>query len=185
MNIFLPANPVRFLWLFVMVVLVNTAFAQAKDRVVPNKERTTILDATDKYLMEPWVVDAKTVAEKTNPFGEIVAAPTSTEAQQVSTTEKAPPPAPVRYTDEDALQIIARSLTPSGSLIMGERKFLNLEGGRRLSLGDPIRINVRGEEYTAKIADITSGTYTLSMNDASLTVNFSKAVSSGSIQRTE
>lgn len=153
--------------------------------MIPNNDRTKLLGSAEMYLSSQWVVDAETVAEKPNPFGEVSSVATPTIATPSTEPSKpATPPAPVRFSDEEALQIIARQLNPSGSLIMGERKFLNLEGGRRLQLGDPIRISVRGEDYTAKLEEITPGTYTLSMNDMTLTVNFSQAASSGRIQRT-
>lgn len=152
--------------------------------MIPNKDRTTLLELADKYLGAGWVVDAKVIAGKPSPFGEVSSA--NVASTSVTTESKAEtPPEPIRYSDEEALQIIARQLNPTGSLIMGERKLLNLEGGRRLQLGDPIRISVRGEDYVAKLEDITSGTYTISINDKVLTVNFSQASSSGRIQRTE
>lgn len=167
-------------------IFAASAYAQQTDKVIPNKDRTTLLESADKYLSVPWVVDAKTVAQKSNPFGDVgsITAPAVT-SPSAESSKPAAPAAPVRFSDEEALQIIARQLNPSGSLIMGERKFLNLEGGRRLQLGDPIRISVRGEDYTAKLEEITPGTYTLSMNGKTLTVNFSQAASSGRIQRTE
>lgn len=167
-------------------VFAAVAYSQQTDKVIPNKERTTLLESSEKYLNSRWVADAQTIAGKSNPFGDVSSASSaSTPTPSTEPSKPATPAAPVRFSDEEALQIIARQLNPTGSLIMGERKFLNLEGGRRLSLGDPIRISVRGEDYSAKIVDITSGTFTLSVNEKTLTVNFSQAASSGKIQRTE
>lgn len=80
--------------------------------------------------------------------------------------------APIRYSDQQALSEIADKLSPTGAIILGERKILNLPGGRSLKVGDPIRMSLHDHAYSAILTDISGATFTLQMNSATLTRNF-------------
>lgn len=89
-------------------------------------------------------------------------------------------PAPVirqRLPDRVALEAVARNFKPTGSLIMGERKLLNLSSGT-MPEGGSFVATIQGEQYTVKVAEVTTSSYTLQIGTASLTQGFDPGLDS-------
>lgn len=77
-----------------------------------------------------------------------------------------------RLSRQEVLASVARSLQPTGSLIMGTAKKLNLGRGTMLSVGAVIPVRIQEEVYSVRLADLDNDTYTLEYEGLTLTKPF-------------
>ena len=76
--------------------------------------------------------------------------------------------------DAAALAIIARRFKPLGSMVLGERGYLQLPKGRTIEKGQSFRAEIRGFVYEAFVQDVTERSYTLQLGEARLNQSFMK-----------
>lgn len=99
----------------------------------------------------------------------------------------APPPPrvveqPKRLSDDEALSRITEQFRPSGSLILGERRFV-LAGSQRVPLGTVFTARIDGQTYRVEVSSITQNDYTLRLGGAELTLPYFRDRLQGSITR--
>lgn len=165
------------------VVLMLPCSMQAQENEGPEtissqKTREKYLDMADKALNSGNEEVQTKISQVTNPFEVYV--PTVVEEEPESTqptdfiieTTKTPSRV-ARMPDEDALELLAKRITPNvkGTIVMGSKSFLLLNDGQRIPLGTEIPGTVRGEDYVVVVQEITMSDYTLRLNDAEYTAS--------------
>jgi hypothetical protein len=75
---------------------------------------------------------------------------------------------PVQLGDRDLLANIAGTITPSGTIQVGEKQIL-LFGQKKLKVGDSISIVFQGVAYELQITGIERASYTLRLNQEEIT----------------
>ena len=74
---------------------------------------------------------------------------------------------PVVLSDEVALGIISRRFKPLGSMVLGNRGFLQLPQGRTIEKGQKFKADIKGTSYEVLISEVTAKGYTLQLGSAS------------------
>jgi hypothetical protein len=148
--------------------------AHAQGVVLPRERRTGILEqcAATLAMTDP-AMGARLRASQSmfQARPQAVAAPLGT--APASTGQDVPPPPPERLTDEQALEMIARLFTPSGSMMLGDRAAVLFSDGRRMFRGETFTARIRDDTYPTELIEVTATTYTLRVGTATVTRNFS------------
>lgn len=74
--------------------------------------------------------------------------------------------------DNQALSIISQQFRPLGSLVLGTRGVLQLQGNRNIEMGDSFKAEIKGNIYEVQITEVTSRGYTLQLGTAQISKNF-------------
>ncbi len=74
--------------------------------------------------------------------------------------------------DDKALSIISQQFQPLGSLVLGDRGILQMQGNHNIEKGDSFKAEIKGHIYEVKISDVTSRGYTLQLGTAQVSKNF-------------
>jgi len=124
------------------------------------QRRTETLDLARRLLTtQPIQVDVPAVLSK-NPFNPQVSAPV-----QVATSE---PVSAVVLADRDLLITLASSITPSGSMRLGDTPIL-LFGQKKFKVGDTLPIVFQGVSRELVITSIEPTSFTLRLNNEEIT----------------
>ncbi len=124
-------------------------------------------------LRDPFYMDEPAVPDMT-PAGQAVRRGAASAARSDDAANTEAPRAPTR-SDADALTLIARSFQPTGSMILGERRFVTLPDGRPMPQGATFVARIEGEEYTVEITQVTTSGYVLKLRDTLLHRSFNEA----------
>ena len=74
--------------------------------------------------------------------------------------------------DDHALSVISQQFRPLGSLVIGTRGVLQLQGNRNIEMGDSFKAEIKGNNYEVQITEVTSRGYTLQLGTAQISKNF-------------
>lgn len=154
-------------------------------RIQSSEQRRQLLDQVESLLgtkenFEDIAVEAVTPFSKPQPeIPEVV--------HEVGADSAPEPPKPVltRMEDRAALEMIAARFTPTGGILMGEKGYLQLQGGGLLAAGDSFKAKIQGFEYEVTVKNVLQDRYTLSLGSASLERDFTKQPDSSRIRRTQ
>lgn len=152
---------------------------QAAGSVVPAAKREELLQKAD-LLLNPKLLQTPEDLKVMSPFvGEQrrVVVPVA----QAEPDAPPPPPPPSRLPDAEALAIIAQSFQPTGALISGDRRILNMGSARPVPQGATFNVRIRNESYSVTVADVSADGYTLQLGEAQLRRTFSSAIGDGRI----
>ncbi len=161
----------------VLAALVLCPWESFGQRVVSREVRSQLLQAGEALLFPEAEDFEARLEEAVNPF--IGRAPEAPPEPDVEEEEEAPDPVAVRLPDARALQRIAESFRPRGSLIVGERRFLNLGGGRTIAEGTTFSARIGGHRYEVRVSEVTESGYALELGDATLAREFAPASQRG------
>lgn len=150
------------------VLLASATVVSAAETVLSPAKRQEALDR-GKALVSPREV-VPVAADPFYPaaFAETVAGmgrPSGNVQQPVPDGNPTPTPvAPVGpRTDRDLLQAIAKTLTPSGSFVIGGSPLLTF-GQKRVKAGGTLTITFEGNQYTLEVVSISPPNFTLRLN---------------------
>lgn len=147
-----------------LLLLLAPICVQASDRVVARTKRMNMLKETRQYmnLADPEL--KAEISEVRYPFEfkpEEVAAP-------VKVVDNKPVEvAPVEISNQEILDKIAPNIKPTGVLFKGGKGVLILPKGQ-LADGSAIRVNYADKPYIIRVTDVTTDSFTLRLDDASL-----------------
>ncbi|MFO7724492.1 MAG: hypothetical protein R6V45_03000 [Oceanipulchritudo sp.] len=79
---------------------------------------------------------------------------------------------PVVLPDKVALDLISERFRPLGSMVIGERGFLQLASGRTIEEGESFRAAIQGFSYTVHLEAVTSSGYRLRLKTATVEKSF-------------
>lgn len=96
--------------------------------------------------------------------------PIVTQRTTVARAEVAP--ADARLPDGEALAAVAASFQPVSSLVLGERRMLNMGGGRTLPEGHTFSARIGSHSYPVTIRSIDERGYTLVLGETELRRDF-------------
>lgn len=152
-----------------------------KDRVLPTKLRTSILEVAEVSLNRSDEMFIAVLENVKNPYP--VENTTSETAESVMPEEILEV-----YDDASVLDLIRMNFAPKirGTLAKGNVYYLQLNGGGMLKEGTsfPVEIpQIKGESFTVTVLEITPDGYILKMNDVIREVTFEQ--SSGIIKKTQ
>jgi len=122
---------------------------------------TRVLQAKEAEAFDASTVENPFVEQRDEPQPVQVAQP----REEIREAPVQPATAPV-LPDDVALSAIARSFSPQGSLILGNRGILQLGGGRSLEIGDRFNATIQGRSYEVLIENVTTSGYTLRLGSA-------------------
>ncbi|MDP4610784.1 MAG: hypothetical protein NWT02_06315 [Opitutales bacterium] len=150
-----------------------------KDIVLKADERSTVLDAADRYLGQKDATFIGQVNDYVNPyaFKQAPAAKVVVAVENVTSDEPEVVAATVVYDDASVLKVIASNFSKQvrGTLARGSTNYIQLQGGNLLKPGTkfPARIAEDSDtQYNVILTEITSENYTLSLGDATLTLSY-------------
>lgn len=161
-------------------ILLVASGLQAQDRVVAHTKRMNLLksaqeliDVSDESLFEklsdvryPFEFEPqKTVVVADNTNKEKIVAP--------------PPPPPKPVTKKEALDEFVSRLRPTGVLFKEDRGVLILAGGKQLLEGKVYRVNYKGKPFDIEVTEVTTDSYTLSIDDVTVTSPFDESSGTG------
>ncbi len=159
--------------------LAPAAFAEDKKpedlRIVSPKDRERILGIGKKFLDRQDPALLAVLKKGVNPFTalQIPDAPAP-----VTPTAPVLPTTPAVVTDQAVLELMAQTIRPTGSFAKGERRMLLSPKGL-LEEGQVLKTTVQGKIYYVTVHAITSHTFTLRLNDTTLTRPFMAGSSGG------
>jgi hypothetical protein len=125
----------------------------------PQKRMATLDLARELLTTKPVVANGEEFVYK-NPFD-------PRKPAAVVTTEETPAPA-VGLNDREILSNIANSITPSGTMRVGDKQIL-LFGQKKLKVGDSLPIVFQGTTYELQISGIERTSFTLRLNKEEIT----------------
>ncbi len=141
------------------VVLIMPASLLGQDVATPQKRTDTIDLARRLLTSEPIHVDAAAVLSK-NPF--------NPQAPVVSEALPSQSVTAVVMADRDLLVALAGSITPSGSMRLGDTPIL-LFGQKKFKVGDTLSIVFQGVTRELVITSIEPTSFTLRLNNEEIT----------------
>lgn len=141
-----------------------------KDRVLPVKQRISVLEAAEAYLDRSDELFVTEIAAVASPYSN----------GAIETVDEKPVISIIEYKDPDILELIQSNFATQirGTIAKGDVYYLQLNGGGKLEAGDsfPAQIpQIEGESFTVTILEITRDGYTLKMNDVVQGVTFEKS----------
>lgn len=147
-----------------LLLLLAPICVQAADRVVARTKRINMLKETRQYtnLADPELKSE--ISEVRYPFE---FKPEEVKAPVKVVDNKPVEVAPVEITNEEILDKIAPNIKPTGVLFKAGKGVLILPKGQ-LADGSAIRVNYAGKPYLIRVTDVTTDSFTLRLDDASL-----------------
>ncbi|WP_309396258.1 hypothetical protein [Cerasicoccus maritimus] len=145
----------------ILALLLAPAFVHA-NLVVPRTKRINMLKEAQACLLKADPELKTDIADVRYPF--------EFEAKPVVVETKGEPVKEVvqeEITNEEILEKISPKIMPTGVLFKGGKGVLILPRGQ-LADGSAIRVNYGGKPYLIKVTDVTTGSFTLQLDDASL-----------------
>lgn len=156
-----------------------------KDIVLKGDERSTVLDAANRYLGQKDAAFIGQVNGYVNPYA-FKQAP----VEQVVVADNVTPDEPVVastivYDDASVLKVIASNFSKQvrGTLARGSTNYIQLQGGNLLKAGTqfPARIaEAADKQYNVTLSEITAQNYTLRLGEATLTLSYDEGKKGGS-----
>jgi len=147
------------LFLSLSVFCLTAKVLLAQDVSSPQKRTETLDLARHLLTTQPIQIDVTAVLSK-NPFNPLVPAPV-----QAATSE---PVSAVALADRDLLITLANSITPSGSMRLGDTPIL-LFGQKKFKVGDALPIVFQGVSRELVITSIEPTSFTLRLNNEEIT----------------
>lgn len=149
-----------FYTFLLVAVPVGLSAAPASDIGLPEKRMVTVDLARTLLTTKPYAggVDYIVRNDPFNPAKPVVE----------SAAVKPEAGAPVQLGGRDMLVNIANSITPSGTIKLGDNQIL-LFGQKKLKVGDSISIVFQGVAYELQITGIERTSYTLRLNQEEIT----------------
>lgn len=130
---------------------------QTASDIPPPQKRTVTLELARSFLTaKPIDISAEEVARK-DPFNP------RQPSSEISPPEEAAVVKTVGMADRDILTNLAKSVTPSGTMQLGDTPIL-LFGQKKLKVGDSIPIVFQGTTYEVYIGGIERTSFTLRLN---------------------
>jgi hypothetical protein len=159
-----------FLTYITFFSLLFPALVDGQALVGPPQRRIELLESADAIMAKQQATENVAEVALISPFH---GAP----AQRVEAVVKAPviPVDEPRLSDAVALENIAAQFRPVSSLVLGERRALNMGRGRTLPLGHSFTARVRNHNYTVIISEIDERGYVLRLGDAEVRRDFGEA----------
>lgn len=136
-------------------------------QVGPQQRRTEQLEAARAAIVREPAVDTSIFALICPFYG-----PRPIVVQRTDPAVQRTQPADTRLPDAAALAAVAEQFQPVSSLVMGERRVLNMGGGRLLPEGHTFNARIATHSYPVTIQDITERSYVLRLGEATLTRTF-------------
>ena len=177
----------RDVLVLLVAVLLTPGYLQGQEeapKLVSNKSgrEATLVKAEALLKLEDREFLAR-IPDTNNPF-ELYVEPVTTVDEETGKTvvveqPKIKAPEPPKISDETVLRSVAKSLKPRGSLVTSRKSLLLLANGRSLSEGDAISVKVRGEPFSVVVKEITTKYYTLTLNEAEVTMYFTDITKGG------
>jgi len=160
---------------FALVVLAGPMLEASEDRVVARKKRIDLLEAGQSALgpMDPQLLEA--IENVRYPFE---FKPEEEPVAVVEPTQPAPE-LPRELTDQEVLEQVAERIQPTGMLFVSGKGVLILSGARQLPDGSAIRVNLDGKSVMIRVNKITSDSYELQLNEATLLRRFDENINRG------
>jgi len=157
-----------------IVLLTLTLFAacalHANDRVVPLTKRSNLIK--NAQAMQD-VSDPELVAELDSVRYPFEFAPAPKKVVVKTPTGPEPEPEPERViTSQEVLDEFTSRLKATGAIIKDGRGVLILAGGKQLIEGRTYRVNYEGKPFDIVLSAVTSDSYTLSLDNDSVTRKF-------------
>ena len=143
-----------------MVVPVGLVAAPASDIGTPQQRMVTVDLARTLLTTKPYVGGSDYIV-RNDPFNPMKPVADATVAAPQSG-------APLQLADRDLLVNIANTITPSGTIKVGDTQIL-LFGQKKLKVGDSISIVFQGAAYELQITAIERTSYTLRLNQEEIT----------------
>lgn len=152
-------------WLLLITagLLVSSLSAQPSDVTVPAKRSPAV------ELAEAFVARATATPlpeELNNPFSPAAFGKVPAPVPGLADAATAQPTGP--SSDQELLELIAPSINPSGTMILGGRPLL-LFGQKKVKEGDTLPITFQGAPYVLSIVRILPTSFTLRLNDVLVT----------------
>jgi hypothetical protein len=151
----------------VTLVALGGALVASGDTVLSPAKRQQALDRGKALVavheVVPVAVDpfySPAFAEAAAAMGRVAGGPVTPPAND-GTSEA--PRAPGPRSDRELLQAIAKTLTPSGSFVIGGEPLLSF-GQKRVKAGGVLTITFEGSQYTLEVVSIDRTTFTLRLN---------------------
>jgi hypothetical protein len=146
--------------IFLLIVIPAGAAAATSDIGSPQKRMVTVDLARTLLTTKPYAGGPDYIArhDPFNPMKPVLDAPVTKSAAG----------APVQLVDRDLLVNIASTITPSGTIKVGDTQILLLSQ-KRLKVGDSISIVFQGVAYELQITGIERTSFTLRLNQEEIT----------------
>jgi hypothetical protein len=143
----------------VLLLVGSNAHAQAKGVSTPDS-RNTALERAHAALSERPVPNVEEFRDMKDPFN-----PPETDLKDliVDTSIRPKDTGPKLVSDADVLQILASSITPTGSVTLGGEPYL-LFGEKRLKTGDRYTVTKDGVDYAVIIDSIEPSRFSIRYN---------------------
>ncbi|MDX2109813.1 MAG: hypothetical protein SFY80_06170 [Verrucomicrobiota bacterium] len=175
----------RTLLVLIGLTLIHSfAFAEnaAEPLVIQLKKRHDLLEKGSASINKEFPNKLELISSQPDPFASAIAQTPVVAPANNPTTEVVPEK--IHLNDDEALELMAKTLSPQGMMKRGDKKILNLGKGKTLLIGDPVKIKVRDATYTGEIMDMTTGTFTLKINSTIKTFPIGTVRSGANIKRT-
>jgi hypothetical protein len=176
-------KPNRWSRLFILatatLVLSQPLSLMGQGVVTPKERRTALLNTLDTMLNPgEWQRDLS--AWPDSPFHppqvrKATGRNASADGNDQETEKEAPP---LRLSDEEALERIARQVKPSGSIIFGQMQALQFPSGEMMRQGEVFRARIRDEVYEVTLVSVSLRDYTLQLGEARLNRYFESSTRS-------
>lgn len=167
----------KLLFSTVFFFLVTCIFLEAADKVVAHTKRSNLLKNAEQYVD---FTDAELKAEIPDARYPFEFAPEVVEDKPKPKVGPVAPPPPAPLTDQEVLDRIADTppLKPTGMLIKGGKGVLILPQGI-LPEGSSIKVNFGDQPYIIRVTTVTADSYTLQLNEASVTRKIDSSAGQG------
>jgi hypothetical protein len=144
----------------------NTAAPFNEKAVIPSKRRLQSLEEAHRILARQESTWKETVKSLPDPFFRDNFVPEETANPVEATSETSSD-----KSDLEVLRGISEQLQPTGTLEVGDSRYLLLDG-KRLKVGDEIPLVFEGLIYRVTISSVQRNSYTLRLNDEELRREF-------------
>ena len=147
---------------FLFIALSAGLHAESSSDILPPQKRAASLDLARALLTtKPIEISSDEIAKK-NPFNPVKPI---VESEGAAKIQVAPGGA---LSERDLLQSLAASVTPSGTMQLGDQLIL-LFGQKKLKVGDHLPIVFQGATYELQISAIERTSFSLRINNAEIT----------------
>lgn len=146
--------------------------------ILPAKQRKDLLSGMERVINNT-EAESASLEGVTPPFHvQDMSEPERESVVENSVTEDLPEtlnePSEI-LSDEDALRLIGRQFQPLGSLVMGDRRLLQLEEGRTIAVGESFKAKIKGRVYDVFIDEVSPSGYRLRLGNTMINKSFVKA----------
>ncbi len=164
---------------YIISVSVSCALDQSK-LIMLKKKREQIIDSADSVLNPGNKKFDEILETITNPFEafeeEIEEIEEEVDEDRSAIPEEVEEPEPEvnKLDDDEVLKIFAKSLNPTGTMILGNQKIMLLRNGKAIKIGDTIPTTIKDEDYLVEVDDIKDDSFTLKLNYETLSIKIYK-----------